>query len=431
MCTLHSEYKGARDMKKFLSVLLSLMIILSSLGLVASAQSGLSKSFVGQDVDALVTSGALDDVELVPGFTVGDLYSGNTSNIFYSVKGITRDDATLAESNLNSYILTKLRNKYGLPGDTTLYTRANAERLVKFFGHLFNPNFKDEVTGSDGAFSNCETESGFFKVIANLSGMSELLQNNWCNFVDTPQEINFTALLNMLNFDFEDDLMLGHDKFKNGERVATVMVKGIIYGILRNGPVDYFLNFLSMYARAYYLNLSESVEALFNLQINAGKVKREELYSVKSILKLIADAAGIGNEFEFIATPDKAFASATKTYGSEIGKTDKGEMFLYSMAYLKLAGYHKNNSKFISKLASSQTVKYYGDPVVNFINLLNPEVNSEVTLASIIESLLDFNKSNIGTNALRNWLNILASFFKNFADMFQKMMDSLRNFGKF
>ena len=425
-------------MKKFLALLLSLVMVLSSFGVLASAEGTSIGDLVGDvnfeealnnfnadgmvlpedyldenyqyDMEALLQSGALNNLNLF-GLTVDFLYNSTDELAWYTL-AVEKSDFALAKANLNMCLLYILKNHFS--GDK-LYTAANAEAITNFIGHLINEDFTDVKV-----IYNREpvSEATFYKTIADFSGLDVVIQHNWC---DQPR-INFKPLIYALGVNFND--LLERD-FSDGQALAEALVKAVITRNLQNGPINYILDLATSLSRTYSLCMVEPIKALFKSKIARGVINEYELEDLRGLLNLVFNNNNPDDtsKLQFITPPGYRFASAK----------DSTEVFLYMLIYLNLVGKYKSNPDVIKNYQSEINAN-------TFLTATEKErINSIIggvflgDLPAIVAILDDLVVDNIeeGKNDLwRNFVNFLTNMIKNFIGMFDKIYQSLINIGK-
>lgn len=444
-------------MKKFIAVLLCALMILSSLcvgGFAADESTTVDKivESIGfeealkdfnadstkipdeyldgsndYDIEELVNSGALDNVNML-GLSVDFLYN-STEPLFWKTLSIERNDLALVEGNLNMYLLGIIKKQIGSVGDVKLYTAENATKITNFIGRLINPGFVDvELKGDE--YCN---QTGFYTGIAKESGLANVIQLNWCN----QPRINFKPLLYVLGFNFSDEVMLGASKIYNGTNVARTLIKGVIETVQTNGPLKYILSVVSNMAKTYSMYMYEPLVALFNGAITTGKIKAEDLSTLKGLFNYISNGCDPTDteHLQFISVPSYRFALATSVNGSASkSTTDTTEMFLYSLLYLNLVGKNKSNASVIEKIKqeiSSSAVLEEKEKENLRIIIDGIFLGDLEQMTGIMADITTDNLHQAKENILQNLIKMLTSFFTNFANLIQKMIDSLKNFGNF
>lgn len=425
-------------MKKFLAVLLSLVMLVSSFTVAASAETGSIADMVGDvdfeealknfnadgmelpeeyldenyqyDMEALLQSGALNELNLF-GLTVDFLYN-SSEDLFWSALSVKKSDLTLAEANLNMYLMRVIRNHFG---DEKLYTADNAEAIANFIGHLINEDFTDV-----NVIYNKEpvSEEVFYSTVADFSGLDEVIQYNWC---DQPR-INFKPLLYTLGVSLGD--LLDSD-FGKGQVLAETIIKTVINKCMTTGPIDYLIEVLTAYSRTYGLSLNEPLKALLKGKIARGVISEDELCTPRGLLNLIFNNNNPDDtsKLQFITPPTYRFAIAK----------DTTESFLYLLVYLNLVGRYQSNGNVVRNFQAdisadsllTATEKERVNAVLNGVFLGD--------LSGIVAMMSDLAVENIeeGKNDIwKNFVNFIISFIKKFVGMFDKIYQSLINFGK-
>lgn len=471
-------------MKKAISLLLACLIAFSSLSFASFAQddslidkvtgtfdfddmlsdfdsssSIVPDEYLGDtaDIEQLIESGAINDANLF-GLDVKFLYTSNLP-LIWSTLSVSKTDLTMVKTNLNVYLARLYESKFGEAGSTKLFTAENANLLINFIGHLLNPNFAD-VTLKGDTYS---TDMDFYTAVVTHSGLRDIINNYWC----ADYSLNYRPFLYTLGFDFDDEEMLGDSKIRNADRVSRTLVRSVLKRINQQGPLNYLLTLISNIAKTYSSYMYEPIKALFTLQINAGVISEDELKTLKGLFNMMINH---NDEFDtehlqMITPPSYRFALATSFDGNS-QSTDTTEMFLYMLVYLNLVGQYRveRTGSFPKEdgeggyvidndgnvVMENRTVKIdNAEAIVNIKNSVmssNLEDIDKIRLNSIVDSLFygnftellslmnDIAKENISSeltspgNAI---YSILANIIKVFADFLNKIVDSLRNFGKF
>lgn len=426
-------------MKKLLAVLLSLVMLVSSFTVAVSAETGSIADMVGDvdfeealknfnadgmelpeeyldekyqyDMEALLQSGALNELNLF-GLTVDFLYN-SSDDLFWSTLSIKKSDLALAEANLNMYLMRVLRNHFG---EEKLYTAANAQAVSNFVGHLINEDFIDV-----NVVYNKEpvTEETFYRTVADFSGLDEVIQYNWC---DQPR-INFKPLMYTLGVSLGD--LLDSD-FTKGQVLAETIIKTVINKCLTTGPIEYLLEVLTTYSKTYGVSLNAPLCALLKGKIARGVITEEELSTPRGLLNLLFNNNNPEDTsaLQFITPPTYRFAIAK----------DTTEAFLYLMVYLNLVGRYKSNGdvirNFQAELSADSMLTATEKERVNAV--LNGVFLGD--LSGIVSMMSDLAIENIeeGKNDIwKNFVNFITSFIKKFVEMFDRIYQSLINFGDF
>ncbi len=449
-------------MKKLVAVLLSLLMIFSSFGIVGYAADetegeggSLLDSLVGSiDYEALADMfnkyadfdiGGLageDGMEAVVadenlarqinflGYTAYDLYSG-TPVFWAKIANTTGDesikgDLNILKANINTYLLSVLKNKIGSYGSVKLYTANNATSFTNFIGKLINPDFR-EILLTGNAYSN---EDGFYSAIADISGLSDVIQHNWID-----ANVNYTPVLTVFGFDFEDQELLGDYNKTKGDIIAKLLIKAIVKKALQMGPLEYMLNVVSQMAFSYKLLMYPALEALFMSHITRGTIERDELKTMKGLFNLIANGNNKldTNKVQFINVPEGAFASATDVYGNaKESSTDTTSMFFYMVMYLNLVGKHNNNPA---------AVDIFRNDMISGLDGKEKEIVGAIIGAMMLgefgpmlgyfSDMLSQNVSSVQTNIFSGIADFFANIFNSIGKIIERIINSFLHFGEF
>ena len=438
ICKFIVNGKGEQLMKKFLALLLSLVMMFSCLGVAASAESANLADLVGDvdfakalknfnadgmklpeeyldenyqyDMEALLQSGALNNLNLF-GLTVDFLYN-SSDDLFWSTISIQKSDLALAKANLNMYLMRVIRNHFG---DQKLYTAKNAEAISNFIGHLINADFTDVTVIYN---SEPVSEAVFYKTVADFSGLDEVIQHNWCN----QPTINFKPLMYALGVSMSD--LLERD-FSNGQVLAETIIKTVITRVLQNGPINYILEVLTYFAKTYGISMVDPIKALFKSKIVRGVIYDYELDNLRGLLNLIFNDNNPDDtsKLQFITPP---------TYRIAIAK-DSTEVFLYLLAYLNLVGRYKSNPDVIrnyqADISASDILTDTEKERVN--SVLNGVFLGDLSgIVAIIDDLVVENIDEGKNDMKNNFISFIVNFIKKFLSMFDKIYQSITGIGK-
>ncbi len=245
-------------------------------------------------------------------------------------------NVTLANANLNLCLKNILINHFG---DNKLYTDENATKICNIIGHLINPDYIDQNLGFPHGIAE-DSSDEFYDTIAEKSGLTNLIQANWCN----DYLLNIKPLLYTLGVNFNDFPVLERD-LHNGVLVSRILIKSIIKSLLEKGPVNYILNITWAFSRTYSTYLYEPIKALFKLKLSKGMIDEDELRTIKGLLNLISNDNNAADEskLQFITPPVRRFALAET----------KQELFLYMIIYLNLVGKNGSNPSVIENLKAN------------------------------------------------------------------------------
>ncbi|MCM1363922.1 MAG: hypothetical protein NC122_02060 [Faecalibacterium sp.] len=424
-------------MKKFIALLLSVLMIVSSLGIVSSAADDEIAPKQGIDVENLLANGDLKSVNIL-GVTLDYIY--NTSMpIFWKQTEVKdgvvvqsgidfeKNELTLLKASLNSYFKTVLTELYA--DDNKLFTSENVSKLTNFIGHLINPDYTDVYINFNYVY---EPEEAFYRLVVEKSGLGDVIQHNWCY-----QNVEFKTLMKAFGVSFES-IYLESD-YSNGQLMGQMLVKAIIKNALDQGPVNYFLDLLSKFAAGYKTVYYPAVKALFQGYLTNGQlingyfvpsITETELQTLHGLFNLIVNHNDKTDteHLHFMTMPVYRFASAA----------DRTELFLYVMIYLNLIGKDAQNALPISKMIEavnssdklSETDKTRLTTIINvFLN--GTDLAAGVTMIQDMLSESTQDKINdIKDTVSGGWRAMLSSLLQSFLNFWDRIYQSFINFGK-
>ncbi len=376
-------------MKKVLSLLLAVVMIFSCFGGVVNAayfekegtvvdEQGISqpglvynpyeyKNEVYASGDEYIESLINDNVEVL-GVSVDYLYNNRGSIFFwdrvtaYTEKeedDIGKADISVAIGNVNMYLSRIFKALYS---DFRLYSNKSAIKLINLLGNLFNPSFPNlksdyEVfTHDDYLYTDSKTglsytdDETFFTKVADLSGLSALIQKNW---IENESNTSYRNVISLFNL-HENSLL--PSEYYRGDRIACVILETIFTKVYAEGPITYFVEILQRLSKAYLTHYYESIVDLFAMKISAGYTSEEELKSLTGLFNLMFNDNGNvkdGNpRLYFAPLPEARLTLAA----------DETEYYLYLMIYLNINAHYTqrnedgrvgDNGAFFSELIES------------------------------------------------------------------------------
>lgn len=370
-------------MKRLLSIFLAVAMILTcclgSVGAVYTDKSSETKYLVYEDGNYYTVNGEQQTITLpgkytyvdntaydgmdyinylienkveVLGIPIDYLYNSKSTTFFWkelttysnvvNAEGlpvdIAKSDIALAVGNINTYILRILKSNYS---DFRMYTDANAVALINLFGKLFYPNFNEvKVTKVFKDSDYIYTQNGvayadedvFYQTVAEMSGLSNLIQINW---VDRGHAVDFKPLLSLLGV--AEGTLLESEYFR-GDKIAPKLLESAFLKILSEGPINYFVNVLVGLSDAYQLYYYNAIAALFSQKLNSNYISEDELKTLDGLLNLIFnDNRNDPMKFQFAPLPELKLTNAA----------DITEYYLYLFIYCNINAHYKNNATVI------------------------------------------------------------------------------------
>lgn len=304
-------------------------MILSSFGILAGASYS---NELPADFDSQVESGVFsDDLKDARFFGLDlDFIYHSTADLLWATVPVDKYDVTMTKSNLNLYLLRVLKKVYA---DDKLYTAENASAVANFIGHLINEDHVDVAVRFGSATVAPEV---FYRTIASVSGLGNVIQLNWC---DRAMQVNFNPVLTALGVNLDKLLP---SQVKSGQALAEVIIRTFFEKVFTDGPLSYAFNLLQTLSKHYSVLMLPALEALLAGKIARGVISKDELSTVKGLLNLIFNNNNPDDEssLQFVTVPVYRFGNSR----------DTTELFLYVMAYLNLIGRYKNNTNVVTSL---------------------------------------------------------------------------------
>ena len=436
-------------MKKWISLLLSILMIFSCMNLmiaVAADDEGQTTSqqiadLVGvdftqalenpdlssvipsqyldaegeQDLEDLLASDDLQNVDFL-GLNLNFMYKSQEP-LSWSKISFSKSDLTMIYGNINSYIAQTLQAKF-LKGSNSykLYTAANATLICNYIGHLLFPDYTDQVITFS---SNPTTYTNFYTTIAKRSGFTNLVKTQW---IDQPN-IKYRPLLFALGFDYYD-LKAPDVDLKNATTVSARLIRDILEKqIMGEGPYAYLISVFKSIGLTYSLYMYDAVKAIFAYQIQAGKVSASDLKSLRTLLNMFFNFNNPNDttHLQMLTPPTYRFIKAK----------DDGELFLYLLTYLNLVGIYKNNANLVNRMKErinnssilSNTQKSRINTIIaatfeSKIADLGP-LNEELTTEAI---------DGIGNNVKKGLLDFLGRMLDSITSLFDLLFRRIRAF---
>lgn len=383
----------------------------------------------GIDMEAVIANEYLAKNISFLGYSIYELYSG-TPVFWAKVANTTgeesiKGDFSILKANINTYLLSVLKNKIGPLGSVDFYTAENATSLTNFIGKLLNPDWEN-VTLTGNAYS---TADSFYSAVADISGLSNIIQLNWID-----ANVNYGPLLTALSFNFDDDDLLGKYNKEKGNVVAKILVKTVITRALEKGPLEYMLEAVSQIASSYNLLMYPAIEALFMSHITRGTIEKEELKTMKGLFNLIANGNKVAtDEIQFIDVPLGTFGSTYGVFGNNSkSSTDTTDMFFYMVIYLNLVGKHKNNSIAVQIFRNEMVAGLEGsekDIVGAIIGAMM--LGDFGTLFSYFAEIFMQNVSSVPGNIFNGIGDFFANIINSIAKIIERIINSFLHFGQF
>lgn len=474
-------------MKKVLCVILSITLLFSSLGVLASAAaegntntgfdfnlSDLVKDNVNEegfknalqdytfnendipdefknegkyDMEKLIQSGTADKVYMF-GLSLDFMYNSD-EKLFWSK--LPSGDSFYCPACQKTYKADKVPDRLcpecgaALKNETIYNDMALAcGNLNLFFKNLLNNHYsgKDLLT-AENATKICNIIGHLFfpdYVDQEIGFTIPLAEDNADEFYNAIAEksglanliqlnwcnnynLNIKPLLYTLGVNFENFPVLERD-IRDGKIVARILLKAIVNAILNQGPVNYLLDVIWAFSRTYSVYLYEPVKEIFKLKIARNMISEEELKTIKGLLNLIFNDNDPSNTEKLqFITPP------TRRFAYAESKT---ELFLYVIIYLNLVGKNGSNPTVVEKMKAdinsntmlTDTEKSRLSTIIG--GLFCGQLNEMVPMLANV--FID-NISDIKTSMWQSFVKLIKNFIHNIVAAFDKVYQNLKNFG--
>jgi len=378
------------------------------------------------------------DVDLL-GIDLDFLYSGDSTliwseldvyqkdangNIIYDLNknpivAISRDDISLAFTNINIYLQRVVYKQYG---GLKLYNVNNAVALANLIGKALKPDFKTlDVNNYKNYFTNeIPSANEFFDAVTTLSGLGEIVSQNWI-----PRGRNFSEpVVKLLGGDY---INFVSEYYTDGHRLASKTLEAMVSKILTVGPVDFAYELLNAFTSdSYALAYREPILALFSFKI-AGLseyITESKLNSFDGLLHLILCTCDpIAGEGCYADSSDVShFCAFDFPVARFRNTTDKDEKLMYLYYYLNLSGRYKNNGNYIRGLKNSisRNVSLSSEDQIKLSALVDGFLlgDFESAIDNAIIPLYKENISTAGDSLFDRFRNAFMVFMKKIADFF-------------
>lgn len=397
-------------MKKLLCVVLSVVMAFSCCAVFASAADGyaaINNISTYSDYNGLMAQ----KNTLVYGYSVDDLYNGtgpvdwSMLDVSYVADGqnvrLDKGSFALAKADVNSYLKRILNHLFA---GERMFTEYYATKLTNFVGNIINPDYVNKEVKFPS--SENPNEDDFFEIVSDESGLSALIQANWCD-----RGVNFKSFLNVFGVAVEG---IPDNRFEKGYAMGTVILKSAVRKFLEDGPVNFVFDLLQKFSRSLNeKDFSRAVNALMSYKMNSYGIDAEQMKTVEGVYY-----AALGNIFDYrlINFPTSRVAAAA----------DMTELQLFLLMYFAInykyvnAAEGVNNTAIIDGL-SAKFNKFNFDGVYNNSELqvirayvakfIDCGLKGNITFDSLT-SINSLNKENMDQIDDDIWLSIKNSFTK-------------------
>lgn len=366
-------------------------------------------------------------------------------NYYYD---FTKGSFSLIRANANNQIINTISKAFSTDKlySTTEVASENAIVIANFIGNLLYPNYVDIPEGTTVFTDNKALDAyDFFAKVTEISGLDDILQDNWCNTT----AFNVKEVMQAFGVNIADDVLLNIETEKGtymGARILTDMFREFY-----ENPVVYVEKLLQLYCKSYSYTFQKAIESLFLLKYPSMAAKSvsgnypeldaydgTELKSVDGLINFITDCiyaekvdAGDSSaaKFSFAPLPVKRIVNAA----------DTDELHLYMLCYLELNRIYENNTamieNFISNIQTGLKANYKSstnskpDDIAATIKVLRTLFLGEFTMIDVftfhLSTLTENTFENFSPNFFNNLKNSLITLFQKFIDAMDSFMSLL------
>ena len=331
-------------------------------------------------------------VTAFPGVDFNDVDLSGTALNGINLEGVVdigKSDITLIFGNINMYLLRVLKSLYS---DFRFFTDENAVALINCIGKLFYPNFAELPSGlklfsnldyigstekTDGTTVSFVGEEEFFSVVAERSGLGNLIQKNWVDYGQAL--VNFRPLINLIGV--TDDMLLASEYFR-GDRIAEEILRCAYTRIMGEGPVAFCLDLFEGLSKMYQVYYFDAIKALFTQKKDL--IDEADLATLTGLLNLIFNdnqySTVIGAdgfmEFQFAPLPEKRLATCET----------KAEFYLIMLMYMNLNAHYLDNEAIIQSFCNEG---YWLNKVVSDEVVVDEEGNESLSDRAKIKAIIN------------------------------------------
>ncbi len=348
---------------------------------------------------------------------------------------ISKADISLLFGDVNMFLLRIMKSLYS---DYRFYTDENAVKCINFIGNLFYPGFSEYADGSlifsyrdyvyKETVNNVEVsyadEDIFFQKVSDLSGFTDLIQDNWVDYGEARSK--YKPLISLLGV-AEGDLL--ESEYLRGDKIGPAILSSAFTKIMAEGPVTYFLNIFESFTKGYLIYYYTPIKLLFSQKEHL--ISQEELKTITGLLNLIFNDNNRYNtdKYQFAPLPE-----------SKLGMiTDKAELYLVLLVYLNLNTRYLSNSSVINNLKvtvdnskisdrattdeNGKVTPGYQTRLIRIINGITSDHLEKMFYDGTLDSLTIENLSSKPSEFFGNAKEALSRMIKKIADWFQMWID--------
>lgn len=362
-------------------------------------------------------------------------------NYYYD---FSKGSFSLIRANANNQIINTISKTWKNDAffKDTETANKNAVKIANFIGNLLYPNFVEIPEGTEVFTDNKKLDAyDFFARITEVSGLEDILQNNWCE----ARTFNVKDIMKALGVNIADDVLLNVETEKGvymGARILTDMFREFF-----ENPVVYVEQLIQLFSKSYGYTYQRAIEALFVQKYPSMAAKSREgaypkldpyngseLKSVDGLINFITDCIYV-EKVDAGQTNAKKFSFAPLPVNRIVNAADADELHLYFLCWFELNRVYGENKAMIETFISDIVAALKA----NYKSSTNSKPKDIEATKKVLRTLflgeftmVDVFTFHLGTLTDNTINNFTPSFFNNLKNsivtLFQKFIDAMDSF---
>ena len=362
-------------------------------------------------------------------------------NYYYD---FSKGSFSLIRANANNQIINTISKTWKNDAffKDTETANKNAVKIANFIGNLLYPNFVEIPEGTEVFTDNKKLDAyDFFARITEVSGLEDILQNNWCE----ARTFNVKDIMKALGVNIADDVLLNVETEKGvymGARILTDMFREFF-----ENPVVYVEQLIQLFSKSYGYTYQRAIEALFVQKYPSMAAKSREgaypkldpyngseLKSVDGLINFITDCIYVA-KVDAGQTNAKKFSFAPLPVNRIVNAADADELHLYFLCWFELNRVYGENKAMIETFISDIVAALKA----NYKSSTNSKPKDIEATKKVLRTLflgeftmVDVFTFHLGTLTDNTINNFTPSFFNNLKNsivtLFQKFIDAMDSF---
>lgn len=362
-------------------------------------------------------------------------------NYYYD---FSKGSFSLIRANANNQIINTISKTWKTDAffKDTETANKNAVKIANFIGNLLYPNFVEIPEGTEVFTDNKKLDAyDFFARITEVSGLEDILQNNWCE----ARNFNVKDIMKALGVNIADDVLLNVETEKGvymGARILTDMFREFF-----ENPVVYVEQLIQLFSKSYGYTYQRAIEALFVQKYPSMAAKSREgaypkldpyngseLKSVDGLINFITDCIYVA-KVDAGQTNAKKFSFAPLPVNRIVNAADADELHLYFLCWFELNRVYGENKAMIETFISDIVAALKA----NYRSSTNSKPKDIDATKKVLRTLflgeftmIDVFTFHLGTLTENTINNFTPSFFNNLKNsivtLFQKFIDAMDSF---